>query len=148
MSLVFAFDSAGVDAAPVVLTQGTAGLDYADAGTGTCTTNGTSHAYSAGDTCPVNLTYTPAFAGTRLGNLQFAGVSISLSGVGMGYQLVFPTTSNNLLRYEQFGFLPGLLCPGGIRVVQVDYGLNHLPNNAGNSENMLRVSAGLVFRLR
>lgn len=35
-----------------------------------------------------------------------------------------------------------------IRVVQVDYGLNRLPNNANNSENLLRVSAGVVLRLR
>jgi outer membrane immunogenic protein len=35
-----------------------------------------------------------------------------------------------------------------IRAVQVDYGLNHLPNNANNSENLLRVSAGVVFRIR
>jgi len=35
-----------------------------------------------------------------------------------------------------------------IRAVQVDYGLNHLPNNANNSENLLRVSTGVVFRIR
>jgi hypothetical protein len=35
-----------------------------------------------------------------------------------------------------------------IRAVQVDYGLNHLPNNANNSENSLRVATGVVFRIR
>ncbi len=35
-----------------------------------------------------------------------------------------------------------------IRAVQVDYGLDHLPNNADNSENLLRISTGLVFHLR
>jgi outer membrane immunogenic protein len=35
-----------------------------------------------------------------------------------------------------------------VRVGQVDYGLNQLPNNANNSENLLRVSAGVVLRLR
>ena len=35
-----------------------------------------------------------------------------------------------------------------IRALQVDYGLNHLPNNANNSENLLRVSAGVLFRFR
>jgi peptidoglycan-associated lipoprotein len=34
-----------------------------------------------------------------------------------------------------------------IRALQVDYGLNHLPNNANNSENLLRVSAGVVFHI-
>lgn len=35
-----------------------------------------------------------------------------------------------------------------IRAVQVDYGINHLPNNANNSENLLRVSTGVAFRIR
>ena len=35
-----------------------------------------------------------------------------------------------------------------IRAIQADYGLTHLPNNANNGENLLRISAGLVFHLR
>ncbi len=35
-----------------------------------------------------------------------------------------------------------------LRAGQVDYGLNQLPNNANNRENLLRVSAGVVLRLR
>lgn len=35
-----------------------------------------------------------------------------------------------------------------IRAVQVDYGLNHLPNNADDSENLLRVATGVVFHIR
>jgi outer membrane immunogenic protein len=35
-----------------------------------------------------------------------------------------------------------------VRAGQVDYGLNQLPNNANNRENLLRVSAGMVLRLR
>lgn len=35
-----------------------------------------------------------------------------------------------------------------IRVFQVDYGYTALPNNAGNQENLLRVSTGIVFRFR
>jgi hypothetical protein len=49
------------DQAPAVLTQGTAGLDFTDAGT--CTTNGTSHMYAAGDTCTVIVTFTPRSSG-------------------------------------------------------------------------------------
>jgi sugar lactone lactonase YvrE len=47
-----------------VLTQGAAGLDFANAGTGTCTPN---TAYTAGKSCTVNVTFTPSFAGTRNG---------------------------------------------------------------------------------
>ena len=35
-----------------------------------------------------------------------------------------------------------------IRALQVDYGLNHLPNNVNNSENLLRVTTGVVFHIR
>jgi hypothetical protein len=35
-----------------------------------------------------------------------------------------------------------------VRAAQVDYGLNQLPNNVNNRENLLRVSAGVVLRLR
>ena len=34
------------------------------------------------------------------------------------------------------------------RLFQVDYGLNQLPNNVNNRENLLRVSAGIVFYIR
>ena len=35
-----------------------------------------------------------------------------------------------------------------VRAGQIDYGLNQLPNNANNRENLLRVSVGVVLRLR
>jgi outer membrane immunogenic protein len=35
-----------------------------------------------------------------------------------------------------------------VRAGQVDYGHSQLPNNANNSENLLRVSVGVVLRLR
>lgn len=34
-----------------------------------------------------------------------------------------------------------------VRPIQADYGLTHLPNNVNNSQNLLRLSAGVVFRL-
>jgi outer membrane immunogenic protein len=35
-----------------------------------------------------------------------------------------------------------------LRLAQVDYGLDRLPNNVNNRENLLRVSAGVALRLR
>ena len=66
-SLVFTFDTAGTLGSTAVLTQGAAGLDFADAGTGSCTTNGTSHTYDTGDTCTIDVTFTPKFVGSRYG---------------------------------------------------------------------------------
>jgi sugar lactone lactonase YvrE len=89
--LTFVFDAAGTIANPVALTQGAAGLDFAIATGGTCT----AAAYNAGDTCTVNVTFTPMFAGLRTGVVllqDVAGNTIAtayLHGVGSGPQVNF-----------------------------------------------------------
>ena len=91
--LVFTFVSGGTLGSPAVLTQGAIGLDFADAGTGSCTTNGTSHVYSPGDTCTVNVTFTPTKAGPRYGGveLNYAGTMVAyVYGTGSGPQVTFP----------------------------------------------------------
>jgi streptogramin lyase len=79
--LIFTFDSAGSIAAPVVLTQGVAGPDFADTGTGTCT-NGPGRYYNAGDTCTVDVTFTPGFAGTRYGAAELQDGSGNVIATG------------------------------------------------------------------
>jgi streptogramin lyase len=94
--LTFTFTSAGSISAPLVLTQGAKGLDFADAGTGSCTTNGSSYSYSAGDTCTVNATFTPTKAGTRYGGVELlsnSGTVVAnayVYGTGSGPQVIFP----------------------------------------------------------
>ncbi len=97
-TLTFTFSTAGVIQAPSVVTQGTAGLDFTDAGTGTCTTNGTSHAYSAGDTCTVDVTFNPKFPGQRIGAVELlsSGGSIAKAyvyGTGVASQAGFEGAS-------------------------------------------------------
>jgi len=96
IQLTFTFgDSKTVGRAPAVLTGGAPALDFADAGTGTCTTNGTPHTYIAGDSCTVDVTFTPEFAGTRNGAvvLQDAGGSAIttayIHGIGSGPVVAF-----------------------------------------------------------
>ena len=103
VSLVFSFDTGGTIASPAVLTQGMAGLDFADAATGSCTTNGSSHTYSAGDSCTVDVAFTPANAGTRYGGVTLEnslGSVIATGyvyGTGTGPQVVFlPSVVSNL----------------------------------------------------
>jgi sugar lactone lactonase YvrE len=67
VTLTFTFGTAGLIGVPSVLTQGVSGLDFANAGTGTCTTNGTTHSYNPGDSCTVDVTFTPKYPGTRFG---------------------------------------------------------------------------------
>lgn len=66
----FTFDKGGTIGKPAVLTKGVANLDFTDAGTGTCTTNGPNYAYKAGDTCSVDVQFAPTATGTRYGTVQ------------------------------------------------------------------------------
>src|SRR5581483_2109147 len=56
VSMVFTFDAAVTLGSTTVLTQGATGLDFTDAGGGTCTPN---KAYNASDTCSINVTFMP-----------------------------------------------------------------------------------------
>ena len=95
------FVMAGTLGSTAVLSQGAPGLDFADAGTGTCTAN---TAYVAGQTCTVNVTFTPKFAGTRYGAVQLKDISGNviatryLQGTGVGPQMNFlPNTERRYL---------------------------------------------------
>jgi sugar lactone lactonase YvrE len=66
-TITVTFTESGSIGAPVVVTQGAIGLDFVDAATGTCNANGSSYLYHIGDTCTVNVTFTPKYAGLRQG---------------------------------------------------------------------------------
>jgi hypothetical protein len=92
LPVVITFGTPGTIGATAVLTQGAPGLDFSDAGSDTCTAN---TAYTAGQTCTVNVTFTPRFAGTRLGAVVLedsSGNTIAtgrLQGTGVGPQIIF-----------------------------------------------------------
>jgi len=103
-TLTFTIYSAGTIGVPKVLTQGDIGLDFTDNGTGTCTTNGTSHTYAVNDTCTVDVKFAPQYAGTRYGAVQLVDNSgnvlatANIYGKGTGPQLAltgpgFPITT-------------------------------------------------------
>jgi DNA-binding beta-propeller fold protein YncE len=98
ISLIFTLDTAGSIGIPVVLTQGAAALDYADAGTGTCTKLGSSFPYTAGESCTVDVTFTPMFPGGRYG----AAVLQNNSGITIATGYAFGSGSGPLVN-----FLPG-----------------------------------------
>ncbi len=64
IAVPFTFGTAVTLGSVSVLMQGATGLDFANAGMGTCTA-GTS--YNAGSGCTVNVIFTPTLAGTRYG---------------------------------------------------------------------------------
>jgi hypothetical protein len=96
LPLQFTVLASGTAIRTAVLTEGAAGLDFADAGTGSCAANGTSHAYSAGDICTVDVTFTPRYAGLRRGavlvlNAENGDVlaTAPIYGIGIGPQIGF-----------------------------------------------------------
>jgi len=100
ITLVFTVDTAGVFGSKAVFTQGATGRDFADAGTGTCAPN---TAYSEGQTCTVNVTFTPQFAGTRYGALVLNDTNgyvistVYLQGAGAGPQIAFQPGAQSTL---------------------------------------------------
>jgi sugar lactone lactonase YvrE len=84
-TLTFTFDQAGSAGVGVVVrTQGSTGsLDFTDAGTGTCDTNGTAHVYAINDSCTVVVNFTPQATGVRTGVAQL------IETIGYGNGVVF-----------------------------------------------------------
>jgi len=95
-TVTFTITSAGAIGVPAVLTQGSSGRDFTDAGTGTCTTtNGSANPYSAYTTCTVNVIFAPKAAGTRYGAVELLNTSGTviatayLYGTGTGPQVIY-----------------------------------------------------------
>jgi sugar lactone lactonase YvrE len=133
LSVIFTFDLAGTLGGTSVLTQGAIGLDFTDAGTGTCTTNGTHHVYAVGDICTIDVTFKPQFSGARYGAavLQDAfGNPLAtgfVSGTGLG---------------PQAAFLPGTRLP-------IDSGLvspSSLTVDAGGAVYFAESGTGAVYK--
>src|ERR1700677_2191239 len=100
ISVTLTFDTAETLGSTAAVTQGATGLDFADAGTGACKA-GT--AYTAGETCTVDVSFTPKFPGTRygvaelldgLGNMLATGY---VQGTGVGPQVNFLPGAQNVV---------------------------------------------------
>jgi sugar lactone lactonase YvrE len=113
MSFVFsAYQSGGVSSSA---SGGGAGGEFVDLGTGTCATNGTSFLYEPGDSCTVNVTFTPKYAGQRRGvvtlvnSVHAAFAQEYLTGTGVAPQVsLYPGTVSTIGT--------GLTSPQGVAV--------------------------------
>lgn len=118
------FTAAGTLNSIAVLTQGAAGLDFANAGGGTCAI-GTAYAVSA--SCTVNVSFSPRYAGTRNGAIVLNDASgnrlaqLYLQGYGIGPQSTFnpgkQTTIGNGFIYPE-----GVAALGDGSLYVTDYG--------------------------
>jgi streptogramin lyase len=110
ISAFFTFDSAITLGSTAVVTQGATGLDFTDAGTGTCSA-GT--AYTAGQTCTVDVNFAPRFPGDRYGAAELLDGSGNvlasgyMQGAGVGPQANFLPGTPSILA-------SGFLNPSGV----------------------------------
>ena len=79
ISMIFTFDTAGTLGSTAVVTQGAKGLDFANAGTGTCKA---STAYTTGETCTVDVSFTPKLPGARYGAAELLNSSGKVLATG------------------------------------------------------------------
>ena len=92
LSMNFVIDTAGMLGSIAVLTQGASGLDFANAGAGTCSA---AIKYPVAAICTVNATFTPSVSGARNGAVVLqnsAGAAIATAyiyGNGTGPQVNF-----------------------------------------------------------
>jgi len=151
VSLIFVFDSGGTIGTPEVLTQGATGLDFTDAGTGSCTTQGPGQFYNAGDSCSIDITFQPQFPGSRegAGGLQdAAGNPLAagyLYGTGVGPQAAFPPGREVGLDSGGLVRPLGVAVDGGGNLFFADNGGGAIykETRSGDSELRTVVAAGL-----
>jgi len=118
LSLSFIFNSNTTLGSTAVLMQGTPNLDFTDAGSNTCTAN---TAYTTGETCLVNVNFTPTHPGARYGAVELLDGSGNLlalgyvQGTGVGPQVTFAnTTSGNYAPSSQITLGSGFSHPFGL----------------------------------
>jgi streptogramin lyase len=158
-SLTFNFDTSGTLAATpyVVLTQGAANLDLQAAGTQPASVCIAGHTYNAGDSCTVDVTFTPTHPGERIGAVQLMGAGgVPLAtglarGIGTGPQIIFPSNNTPAALGSGFSYPLGVAVDASGDVFVVDYGNNAVKElvavngSIPTSPTILTLGSGLSY---
>ncbi|MGB6688859.1 MAG: MBG domain-containing protein [Terracidiphilus sp.] len=80
VNLEFIFDTAGTLGSTSVVMQGKTGMDFSDAGGDTCLAN---TAYTAGESCQINVSFKPAAPGARHGAAELLDGSGNVLATGL-----------------------------------------------------------------
>jgi sugar lactone lactonase YvrE len=150
VSLVFTFDKAGTIGTPAVLTEGASGLDFSDAGTGSCGAHGPGFVYNVGDTCVVDVLFEPSTASARYGAVALrdtGGNPVALGyvyGVGVAPQIGFPpgvqSTIDNTLAHPMGVAIDAA---GGIYVAESATGKVYKETSSSGAASRTIVAQGL-----
>jgi streptogramin lyase len=146
---LFTFDSGGTLASTAALTQGAQGLDFNLSESGSCVI---AEIYNVGDSCGVDVWFTPRFPGSRYGGVQLSSPSgpiatAYLQGAGLGPELVFPgnpavqTLGGDF--YEPFG----VAVDGSGNVYVADQGHNlvkEMPAGCPSSSCVTTLGGGFI----
>ena len=125
-TVTFQFTNAATVAQVLVLTQGVTGLDFTDAGSGTCDPPSTStNSYNSGNSCTVVVNFTAKYPGTRYGAVQLLDsngnvlATSYISAVGTAPLALFSPGSYGSLSMKNLrslGNQNGLSVPAGLAV--------------------------------
>jgi hypothetical protein len=131
LALPVILPAGGTIAAVQVLTQGAPGLEFTNGGGGTCVVGNT---YAEGQSCTVNLVFTPKYAGTRTGAIVLTGSSGNVlgteyvSGIGQASQLAFSSGSQTAVYTGAAnGFCLGVAVDGQGAVYVANSGVYKMP---------------------
>ena len=142
------FNTAATLGSVSVLTQGATGLDFANAGAGTCAA-GTS--YNAGDSCTVSVIFTPTLAGSRYGAVVLQDDSGNvlamtyLQGTGVGPQVAFLPGTESAVPTSTLSYPYGVAVDASGNVYIVDTGNSRVLKETfwagSHTESTVRTSA-------
>jgi sugar lactone lactonase YvrE len=133
ISLIFTMDTAGTLGLPSAVTDGLTGLDFANAGSGSCGTQSNGYVYGAGTACTIDVVFKPQFAATRHG----AAFLQDVSGNPIASAYIYGTGAA-----AQLTFLPA-------RQVLIDHGLAHpfgVAVDAQGSVFWAESGSGIVYK--
>ena len=145
-TLVFVFSAAGATAAPVVLTSGVSGLDFADKGTGSCTT-GAGTTWNISTSCTVDVVFTPFVAGAQMGAVNLTSGSGTLLATaylnGLGLGAVAGFSPGAVSGVTVFGLGASALSNAGAPVFDASGNL-YIPDNGNNRLVKLAAPLGTI----
>ena len=155
LALTFTFESGGSLSSTTpykALTEGAKNLDFnAAASQGSNVCKGTT-TYTTGETCTVNVTFTPAYAGMRYGAVELlnaGGSSIATAhvyGTGQGPQVVFSPATQSTLG-GGFGDTFGVAVDGSGNVYVADYSnsaVYEMPAGCATSSCVTTLGGGFI----